>query len=73
MTFGAHSLAPVISRYMRDYPKVNVDLFLTDRFVDLVNEDVEATFRVGPLADSGLIARPLAPRPSGSGRSPTPD
>lgn len=61
VTFGAHSLAPVIARYMRDHPKVDVDLFLTDRFVDLVNEDVEATFRIGPLADSGLIARPLAP------------
>ena len=61
VTFGAHSLAPVIARYMRDHPKVDVDLFLTDRLVDLVNEDVEATFRIGPLADSGLIARPLAP------------
>ena len=61
VTFGAHSLAPVVARYMRDYPKVDVDLFLTDRFVDLINEDVEATFRIGSLADSGLIARPLAP------------
>ena len=61
VTFGAHSLAPVIARYMRDYPKVDVDLFLTDRFVDLINEDVEATFRIGPLALSELIARPLAP------------
>ena len=61
VTFGAHSLAPVIARYMRDYPKVDVDLFLTDRFVDLINEDVEATFRIGSLADSELIARPLAP------------
>ena len=71
VTFGAHSLAPVIARYMRDYPKVEVDLFLTDRFVDLVNEDVEATFRVGPLADSGLIARPLAPYRLAACASPT--
>ncbi len=61
VTFGAHSLAPVVARYMRDHPKVDVDLFLTDRFVDLVNEGVEATFRIGPLADSELIARPLSP------------
>ena len=61
VTFGAHGLAPVIAQYMRDYPKVDVDLFLTDRYVDLINEDVEATFRIGLLADSELIARPLAP------------
>ena len=61
VTFGAHSLAPVIARYMRDYPRVDVDLFMTDRFVDLINEDVEVTFRIGSLADSELIARPLAP------------
>ncbi len=61
VTFGAHSLAPVVARYMRDHPKVDVDLFLTDRFVDLINEDVEATIRIGPLADSELIARTLAP------------
>ena len=61
VTFGSHSLAPVVAQYMCDYPNVDVDLFLTDRFVDLINEDVEATFRIGPLAASELVARPLAP------------
>ena len=61
VTFGGHGLAPMVAQYMRDHPKVTIDLFLTDRLVDLVNEGVEVTFRIGALSDSELIARPLAP------------
>jgi DNA-binding transcriptional LysR family regulator len=61
VSFGAHSLTPVIARYLRQHPKVEVDLVLSDRFVDLVEEEFEAVFRIGPLAQSSLMARELAP------------
>jgi DNA-binding transcriptional LysR family regulator len=61
VSFGTHSLTPVIARYLRQYPRVEVDLVLSDRFVDLVEEEFEAVFRVGPLADSSFMARELAP------------
>ena len=61
VSFGAHSLTPVIARYLRQYPKVEVDLVLSDRLVDLVEEEFEAVFRIGPLADSSFMARELAP------------
>jgi len=61
VSFGAHSLTPVIARYLRQYPKVEVDLVLSDRLVDLVEEEFEAVFRIGPLADSSFVARELAP------------
>jgi DNA-binding transcriptional LysR family regulator len=61
VSFGAYSLTPVIARYLRQYPKVEVDLVLNDRLVDLVEEEFEAVFRIGPLADSSFIARELAP------------
>ena len=61
VTFGAHGLVPLVIRYLRDHPDVEVDLTLTDRFVDLVEEGYEAVFRIGPLADSSLMARALAP------------
>jgi len=61
VSFGAHSLTPVIARYLRQYPRVEVDLVLSDRFVDLVEEEFEAVFRIGPLADSSFMARELAP------------
>jgi DNA-binding transcriptional LysR family regulator len=61
VSFGTHSLTPVIGRYLRQYPKVEVDLVLSDRFVDLVEEEFEAVFRIGPLANSSFMARELAP------------
>jgi DNA-binding transcriptional LysR family regulator len=61
VTFGSYSLMPLITAFLRDNPDVEVDLHLTDRFVDLVEEGYEAAFRIGPLATTGLTARPLAP------------
>jgi DNA-binding transcriptional LysR family regulator len=60
-TFGAHRLAPMITRYLRTYPDVEIDLALTDRSVDLIEEGFEVAFRIGPLPDSRLKARALAP------------
>jgi DNA-binding transcriptional LysR family regulator len=61
VSWGAHSLTPMLARYVRKYPEVSVDLTLTDRVVDLIDEGYEAVIRVAPIVDSGLIARPLAP------------
>ena len=59
VTFGAHELARALPDYLARYPEVSVHLSLTDRMVDLVDEGFDAVFRVGALADSSLIARPL--------------
>jgi DNA-binding transcriptional LysR family regulator len=61
VTFGACCLAPLITRYLKAHPEVRVELTLTDRFVDLIDEGYEAAIRLGSLADSTLIARPLMP------------
>lgn len=66
VTFGGSRLMPFITAFLRDYPDVQVDLQLTDRFTDLVADGFEAVFRIGPLSVSGadsasLVARPLAP------------
>jgi DNA-binding transcriptional LysR family regulator len=61
VTFGAYELARVLPGYLAAYPEVDVTLTLSDRKVDLIEEGYEVVFRVGPLAESGLIARPLRP------------
>ena len=61
VTFGSYSLMPLITQFLRDHPDVEIDLHLTDRFVDLVEEGYEVAFRIGPLATTSLTARPLAP------------
>ncbi|MFZ6708093.1 LysR family transcriptional regulator [Undibacterium sp. TC9W] len=61
VSFGTYALTPVIARYLRQYPQVEIDLVLSDRYVDLVEEEFEAVFRIGRLSDSSFIARQLAP------------
>jgi len=59
VSFGSEWLAPAISDYLRLHPEVGVDLNLNDRMVDMVEEGYDAAVRIGPLDDSGMIARPL--------------
>jgi DNA-binding transcriptional LysR family regulator len=59
VTFGVRTLSSRLLEYMARYPEVKVDLTLSNRVVDLVEEGYDAVFRIGGLADSGLIARSL--------------
>lgn len=54
---GHQVLPPIIKRYLSKYPKVRVDLILTNRTIDLVGESVDLAIRPGPLRDSVLIAK----------------
>jgi DNA-binding transcriptional LysR family regulator len=60
VSFGSYSLMPFVTAFLRDYPEVEIDLHLTDRAVDLVEEGFEVAFRIGPLTTASLTARPLA-------------
>ncbi|MCB8879325.1 LysR family transcriptional regulator [Acidisoma cellulosilytica] len=61
VTFGAQMLTPLVTRFLRQHPEVEVELTLTDRLVDPIEDGFEAIIRLGPIGDSRLIARPLAP------------
>jgi DNA-binding transcriptional LysR family regulator len=61
VSFAARRLAPALAEFLRLYPDVSVDLAASDRVVDLIEEGIEAAIRVGPLADSRLVARALRP------------
>jgi DNA-binding transcriptional LysR family regulator len=61
VSFGIHALGGRLPAYLAANPEVNVDMSLTNRYVDLIDEGFDAIFRIGTLSDSGLIARPLAP------------
>lgn len=60
-TFGAQALAPFVMRYLAQYPDVQIDLILEDRFVDLIEDDYEVVIRIGDLQTAGVISVPLAP------------
>ncbi|RRI00884.1 LysR family transcriptional regulator [Mesorhizobium tamadayense] len=57
--FGPDFLVPIIVEYMRIYPRVEVDLQLSDGFVDLGAEGVDLAIRIGDLPDSSLRAKRL--------------
>ena len=61
VSFGSKRVAPMVARYLRDHPGVEIELVLSDRLVDLIEDGFEAIFRIGLLADSIVAARPLAP------------
>lgn len=61
VSFGMHTLADRLPEYLKANPEVEVELTLSNRTVDLIEEGYDAVFRVGELRDSGLIARALAP------------
>lgn len=55
--FGRTVIAPLVSRFARRYPEVEVQLQLTDRPIDLVEEAFDIGIRFGALPDTRLAAR----------------
>lgn len=56
---GRLIIAPALPEFLDRYPEINIDLGVTDRAVDLIEDSVDCVLRVGPLNDSGLIARSI--------------
>jgi DNA-binding transcriptional LysR family regulator len=52
-------LAPLVCAFQAAYPRVRVQIFVTDRFVDHIAEGVDLVFRLGALKDSWLVARKI--------------
>jgi DNA-binding transcriptional LysR family regulator len=61
MSFGVLHLSPAVGDFLALHPRLEIDLDLNDRWVDLVSEGHDLAIRIGQLADSSLIARRLAP------------
>lgn len=59
-TFGAEALMPALSGYRSAAPDVELDIVLTDRNVDLVEEGFDIAFRIGTTSDN-MIAKSLMP------------
>lgn len=59
-TFGVMHLAPLWPRFLDENPKVSLQIDLSDRVVDLVEEGYDLTVRIARLEDSQLVSRRLA-------------
>lgn len=54
--FGRRHVAPLVGPFMRANPDVTVNLNLSDRLVDLINENIDCAVRIGELTDSSLVS-----------------
>ncbi|CAN5548073.1 LysR family transcriptional regulator [soil metagenome] len=59
VTFGRSVLSPVLPRFLSAYPDLQMELELTNRTVDPIEEGFDLIVRPGPLADSSLMVREL--------------
>lgn len=59
-SFGSFHLARAVSEYKTRYPGLTIELVLTERAPDLIEEGVDMAIRIGKLDDSSLVARKLS-------------
>lgn len=57
--FGRLHVAPIVTRFVRQFKKTSVELLLLDRVVSLVEDGIDVAIRIGHLPDSSLIAIPV--------------
>jgi DNA-binding transcriptional LysR family regulator len=58
---GMTHLVPAIPEFLTRHPGLKLDLHVSNRYVDLIDERFDVAIRVGTLSDSRLVARRLAP------------
>ena len=63
VSFGRRVLTPLVLAFMRKHVEISIDLGFDDRYVNLVEQGVDVTIRMGKLADSSLGARYLSTNP----------
>jgi DNA-binding transcriptional LysR family regulator len=60
---ASHYLDVMTKDFVERFPEVTIDLDLTHRMVDLVEENIDVAIRVTDPRDSSLVARRIAPVP----------
>lgn len=60
VNFGETYLTDAVGKFLEKYPGISIDVRLSDRFVNIVEEGFDLAVRLGDLQDSTLIARKLA-------------
>ena len=59
--FGRRHVVPMMAAFLQKYPKIAVEMHVSDQTVDLLAQRVDVAIRIGVLPDSNLVATRLAP------------
>jgi DNA-binding transcriptional LysR family regulator len=57
VSFGNTVLAPIVNRFLLQYPQIDIELRLDNNLIDPLTDNVDIVVRIGELADSALIGR----------------
>jgi DNA-binding transcriptional LysR family regulator len=60
VTYGQIVLPSIIAGFLKKYPNININLSLSDKFVDVIEGGFDIVIRIGNLKDSSLKARKVA-------------
>jgi DNA-binding transcriptional LysR family regulator len=58
-TYGHHRILPILPKFMKKFPLINLDVSISNRNIDFVEEGFDVAVRMGALEDSRLIAHKL--------------
>lgn len=69
--FGRLHVVPLLGEFRVRYPELTVELLVSDRYVDLIEEGIDVALRIGDLGSSNLTARLIASFPRITVASPS--
>ncbi|MFP3562844.1 LysR substrate-binding domain-containing protein [Paraburkholderia sp. SIMBA_030] len=55
VAFGSRRIAPSLAAFLRKYPKLDLDVRLSDAFVDLVSDRIDVAIRLGQVAPTADV------------------
>ena len=58
--FGRLHVIPNLSAFLAEHPDLDIELVLDDRHLDLINEGIDVSLRMGAMPDSNMTARRIA-------------
>ena len=63
LSYGLREFARILPEFRARYPGLRLDIHLSDRTVDLVNDSIDVAVRIGASPGLNLIARQISPVP----------
>jgi DNA-binding transcriptional LysR family regulator len=62
VAYGERFIVPLVNEFMAQHPQLRVEIELSNRPLDLVQEGYDLAIRLGRLSESSLVATRIAPR-----------